>query len=132
MKYDDFKRMAAAPVRRPRRDIEHRIQASFVRWFRAVHPQLASLLIAVPNAAKRSARMGAYMKEEGMVPGAADLLLLVSRHGYGSLAIETKTQKGRQQDTQKEWQQAFCQAGNKYVICRSLEEFVNVVNEYLK
>ena len=132
MKYDDFKKLAAAPVRKPRRDIEHRIQSSFVRWFRVVHPQLASLLIAVPNAAKRSARMGAYMKEEGMVAGAADLLLLVSRHGYGSLAIETKTPKGRQQSTQKEWQQSFCQAGNKYVICRSLEDFMKEIKEYLQ
>ena len=43
-----------------------------------------------------------------------------------------KQPKGYQQDSQKEWQKAVESVGNKYVVCRSLEEFVKVVNDYLK
>lgn len=42
-----------------------------------------------------------------------------------------KQPNGRQQDSQKEWQKAVESVGNKYVVCRSLEEFIEVVNDYL-
>ena len=43
-----------------------------------------------------------------------------------------KQPKGRQQESQKEWQKAVESAGNKYVVVRSLDEFIEVVTDYLK
>ena len=43
-----------------------------------------------------------------------------------------KQPNGRQQDSQKEWQKAVESVGNKYVVCRSLEEFIAEVTDYLK
>ena len=59
-------------------DEEHRLQCACVKWFRIQYPKLHYILFAVPNAGKRDPRIGAYMKEEGLLPGAPDLILLKS------------------------------------------------------
>ena len=89
------------------------------------------MLFAVPNAARRSARNGAYMKDEGMLPGVADLILLKSNRFYGGLCIEMKKPGGRQSPAQKEWQKDAEANGAKYVVCKSLDEFMKVTIDYL-
>ena len=72
-------------------------------------------------------------KEEGVLAGVADLVLLVPNAKYHALLIEMKTPKGRQSDSQRAWQLAV--AGNDdylYVVVRSLEEFIKVIEEYLQ
>lgn len=125
---------------------ESRITQSCVRWFRLQYPQFADVLIHPANEGARSTRTvstrygtrvistgGARMKAEGLVPGVADLLLLVPRGGFGCLAVEMKTpaKSSRQSERQIEWERAAVKAGNRYCVCRSLEEFMAVVREYL-
>ena len=43
-----------------------------------------------------------------------------------------KTKIGKQSTEQKEWQKTAENNGNKYIVCRSLEEFITAVNDYLK
>jgi hypothetical protein len=50
---------------------------------------------------------------------------------FHSLRIEFKTEKGKQQPSQKEWQELVEKYGNKYVICRSFDEFRNTIKQYL-
>lgn len=116
---------------KPKND-EHRIQSACVRWFRLKYPKLKNLLFAVPNAARRSARNGAYMKDEGMLPGVADLILLKSNRFYGALCVEMKKPGEYQRLVQKEWQKECEANGNKYIVVRSLDEFIKVVDNYLK
>ena len=71
------------------------------------------------------------MKAEGVTAGVADVILLIPSNGYASLCLEFKTQKGRQQDTQKAWQKAAEKAGNKYTVIRSFDEFRNEIGNYL-
>ena len=71
------------------------------------------------------------LKAEGQRAGVADLILLVPRKGYASLCIEMKTKIGKQSTEQKEWQKTAENNGNKYVVCRSLQEFIFAVNDYL-
>lgn len=71
------------------------------------------------------------MKEEGMVAGVADLILLKSNRFYGALCIEMKKPGEYQITVQKEWQKECEAAGNKYVVCRSLDDFIKVVTDYL-
>ena len=79
MTYEEMKaKYCGTNIRRKPKSEEHNIQASCVKWFRNQYPQLRNILFAVPNAARRSARNGAYMKEEGMLSGVADLILLKS------------------------------------------------------
>lgn len=90
-------------------------------------------LTSVPNGGLRGKTEAAIMKAEGMTAGAADLLLLVPRGGFGALGIEFKTlAKGsRQSEAQKRWQEAFERAGNKYIIVRTFEEAAIAVRNYL-
>lgn len=55
------------------------------------------------------------------------------RGEYHSLCIEMKThRKGSgQSDKQIEWEQVAEENGNKYVVCRDLEEFKITVLNYL-
>ncbi len=110
---------------------EHDIQKGCVTYFRLAYPQYRQLLFSVPNGAYVSPQQRKYLSTEGLVSGVADLILLVPRNGYGSLCIEMKTQKGRLQETQKEWQRAAETNGNKYVVCRSFDEFRQEVVSYL-
>ena len=126
---------ATTKQRKPQRHEESRLQESCVTWFRLQYPKLALLLFAVPNGGKRTHRT---IVRAGRVityspAGVADLILLTPSNGYASLCIEMKTtEKGSEQrESQKVWQQAAEGAGNKYVVCRTLEEFMAVVKEYL-
>lgn len=111
---------------------ESRIQIACVGWFRMQYPTLAKLLFAVPNGGARRPLEGKIMKMEGTTAGVADLLLLYPSRGYHALCIEMKTATGRQQPTQREWQGAVEKHGYKYVICRSINDFVETVNEYIR
>ena len=137
---------ATTKQRKPQRHEESSLQESCVTWFRLQYPKLALLLFAVPNGGSRTrrtivraGRVITYspeiqqMKKEGLTPGVSDLILLKPSNGYASLCIEMKTtEKGsKQRESQKVWQQAAEGAGNKYVVCRTLEEFMAVVKEYL-
>lgn len=111
---------------------EHRLQQACVRWFRLQYPALRDVLVAVPNGGRRDAVTGARLKAEGVVAGASDLVLLKPNRFYGSLCIEMKTPRGRQSPAQRDWQEAVEAAGDKYVVCRSLEDFMEDINGYLK
>ncbi len=137
---------AREKTRLPNQQKENRLQEACVYWFRIQYPKLALLLFAVPNGGKRTHRTivragrvityspeAKQMRKEGVTAGVADLILLTARKGYGSLCIEMKTQEkhSRQSEIQKEWQKAAEEGGNKYVVCRTLEEFMKAVKDYL-
>lgn len=112
---------------------ESDLQRSCVSWFRMQYPADALMLFAVPNGGGRSVVEAGIMKAEGVTAGVADLLLLEARGGYGCLCIEMKTRKkwSRQRESQKAWQEAAERAGNRYVVCRSFEEFCSTVADYM-
>lgn len=112
-------------------DEEHRIQCSCVQWFRCQYPQFHHNLFSVPNGGKRDKVTAAKLKAEGALAGVADLILLKSNRQYGALLIEMKAGTGRQADTQRQWQKLIQADGYKYVVCRSVDDFVREVNEYI-
>lgn len=131
MTFDEMMAMQPKTRRKPR-DLEHKLQAACVRWYRLQYPKMKHNLFAVPNGSKRDVIIGAKLKEEGVLAGVADLILLKSNRFYGALLIEMKTPEGRQSDTQKEWQQKITDDGFKYVIVRSLEDFQREVKQFLE
>ena len=88
-------------------------------------------LFSVPNGGKRDAVTAAKLKDEGQLPGVSDLILLKSNRFYGALLIETKTKNGYQSELQKQWEQKIINDGYKYVVVRSLEDFMREVKDYL-
>lgn len=114
------------------REEEHNIQAACVRWFNLQWPEYRGLLFAIPNGGARSKATAGKLKAEGVVPGVADLILLVPKQWAFALAIEMKTPKGRQSPEQMEWQRKVEDHGYRYAVCHSLDEFMAVVNGYLQ
>lgn len=112
---------------------ESHLQQACVKWFRLQYPTIANLLFAVPNGGARSRTEAAIMKGEGVTAGVADLILLLGRGEYHSLCIEMKTTQAgsKQSKSQIAWEEVAERYGNKYVVCRTLEEFQITVNNYL-
>lgn len=71
------------------------------------------------------------MKAEGVTAGVSDILFLFPSHGYHGLCIEMKTEKGRLSPEQKQWKKKVETQGYKHAVCRSLDAFIETVNEYL-
>lgn len=71
------------------------------------------------------------MKGEGVTAGVSDLILLFPTKKHHGLCIEMKTPTGTHQDSQKEWQHLVEAAGYRYAICRSFEQFRDLIWGYL-
>ena len=110
---------------------EDKLQCECVRWFRYQYSELKKMLFAIPNGGSRNSLEAHKLKMTGVTAGVSDLILLTPRHGYGSLCIELKSVNGKQSPSQHEWELEAISAGNKYVICRSIDEFMCEVNQYL-
>lgn len=131
MKYDEFlNREKERKTRKKPDDEEHRIQCSCVNWYRLQYPKMRHNLFSIPNGGRRDTISGAKLKAEGVLAGVADLVLLKSNRFYGALLIEMKTKKGTQSDEQKDWENKITQDGYKYVVCRSLDDFIREVTKY--
>lgn len=111
---------------------ESKLQQICVEWFRLQYPHYAELLVAIPNGGARNVVTGRILKLEGVVAGVADLMLPIANKHHNNLFIEMKTEKGRQSPSQRAWQKKTESVGNKYVICRSLYDFMKTINDYLR
>lgn len=120
----------AAQASRHHDDAEHRLQCSCVEWYCLQHYQYRHCLFAVPNGGGRSKGEAGRLKAEGVQAGVSDLILMRKTCRYGALLIEMKTTKGRQSASQKEWQRSMESEGYKYVVCRSLDDFIAEVESY--
>ena len=119
------------PQRKRPDDEEHRIQCACVNWFRLQYPTHATALFAVPNGGRRDRVSGAKLKAEGVLPGVSDLILLLPRGKHHGLLIEMKTESGKQSQAQRDWQRDMVHRGYKYMVIRSIDEFIDRVTDYL-
>lgn len=105
------------------------------------YPQLNDLF-AVPNGAKKSLRMAAQFKREGLKRGVPDVILPHARHGYHALYIEMKRQrvKGERvelragtkpKEAQRDWHERLRAAGNCVEVCYGWEEARAKIEWYL-
>ena len=120
---------------RRNRHIESELQRNCIRWFRYQYPN--HVLFAIPNGGARNPLEAAILKGEGVLAGVADLFLAYpSKNDAGSiihgLFIEIKTSKGKLTEHQEDFGQRVWLIGYDYEVCRSLDEFMKVVRNYLK
>lgn len=115
--------------------IHHResdLQIRCVKWFRITYPAFAFLLEHPHNEGNGFNRMQQVIANaEGVTKGVADLILHIPTQDFFSLAIEMKTDKGKQSKEQKIFQRYFEAAGGKYVIVRSFDDFVDLVTKHM-
>lgn len=128
------------------------VQQGAVKWFNLQYPQYRGLLVHIPNEGRRTIKVingrpvcvgGAKLKAEGMVKGAADLVLFVPNKYFHGLCLETKVElydystgkekktKTYQSPEQKEWQALVESQGYRYEVYRNIDEFRKIVLEYL-
>lgn len=126
--------LANAQTRRRPLYLEDRLQIDCKYWFDCQYPQYKLLLHHSPNEGLllQHDRDGAKRKAMGMRAGFPDFIFLLPNKDYPYLAMELKSEKGRQSDHQKEYQQAVEHVGGKYVIIRTLDEFMDTVKAYLE
>lgn len=128
-----MRRKANEPVRRRPSHEEDNLQISCRTWFDLQYPQLRLLLHHSPNEGllvKRAAD-GAKRKAMGVRAGFPDFIFLLPTKVAPYLCVELKTAKGKQSDSQKQYQQLVEQHGGKYVVVRSLDEFIKTIKQYV-
>nr|DAO42849.1 MAG TPA: Nuclease [Caudoviricetes sp.] len=132
---EKLRTLCNTPVKRRKPSHEEdRLQITCRVWFDLQHKDLSILLHHSPNEGLlvKRASDGAKRKAMGVRAGFPDFIFLKSNRFYPYLAIELKTQKGKQSEHQRAYQKAIEANGGKYVVVRSLEEFMSEINEYLK
>jgi hypothetical protein len=83
---------------------------------------------AIPNAARRSLRMGARMKAEGLQSGVADLCIMLPDGKV--IWLELKTGKGRQSLAQKGFQARCERLGHPYGLVWTFDDAVAFLDKH--
>lgn len=112
---------------------EHDEQVAVCQWWAAAAPSYGlpeHSLLAIPNAARRSYALAAYMKAEGLRPGTPDLFLAVPHNGKGGLWIEMKRKPNKPSDEQIKMLD-FLDCGYATTVCYSADEAIKAIKRYL-
>lgn len=110
---------------------ESSIQSSAVQWFTnnycLKHHNPKFLCFSVPNEAiqKMAWQQINTFKAMGLKSGVSDVIVLLEGK---VLFVEFKAEKGAQSDNQKRFQEDVQALGFEYHICRSLEDFKELVS----
>lgn len=115
-------------------DREHPIQVSIVRYLDVALPD-GAIYFAVPNGGHLAAKTDKRGKRfsfaalklirEGLQKGVADVIVIdPSPCGQYSrvVGLEVKTEDGRQNADQKDWERMLKAAGGQYYVVRSMED----------
>lgn len=110
---------------------EHQEQATLIKWFRYQYPIYAKCLWAIPNGGMRHIRTAIKLKKEGVLPGVADLFLMIPREDKHGLFIEMKAKNGKIQPSQKEFLQMAKAMGYEIALCYGFEDAKQFITSYL-
>ena len=105
-------------------EAEDRIQTQCYIYFHNNYPEFRGLLCYNHNNPKNRID-GSKQKGLGLQPGRSDLVAYFDGSAY---MIEMKTPDGSQQKNQKDWQKQIEKQGFNYFICRSLEDFKQIIH----
>lgn len=92
---------------------------------------ILKLMLAVPNAAKRSYKLAAMLKAEGMRKGMLDVLFLVPMKGFSGLAIEFKKVGGKLTPEQLDYIDLLTKSNWLVAVETDAESAINLVKRYL-
>jgi hypothetical protein len=114
---------------------ESRIQRAVIQWWALAHKAFGVrefLLFAIPNGGRRDVITASIMKAEGVRRGTSDLFLAVPMCGRHGLWIEMKAPDGVLKPEQKTFQDEVAGLGYAVSVCRSFNEAMNLITDYLK
>lgn len=88
-------------------------------------------MFAIPNAAKRSKVVAAWMKAEGLTAGVFDVFLPWPANGYHGLFIEMKRHPNKPTSSQVEFGTAMSRRGYQSIICYTSTDAISAIVHYL-
>ena len=100
-----------------RQKLEYHLQQEIVLWFNRNYPKY--IIFAVHNEA-------GYRNKSitGVLKGVSDLVVVLHQK---VVFVELKTEKGVQSKFQKLFERRINKTGHEYYICRSLDEFKEII-----
>jgi len=110
--------------------IEDSIQVEVFKWLRLQHKDI--LAFHVPNGGKRNQIEAARFKRMGVLAGVADILILEPRGKHPLLALELKSQGGKQTPYQLAFEANCIRRNIKYKVAHSFYQAKEIIDEYLK
>lgn len=110
---------------------EEEMQMRIVRLMGDIYPQYADLLVHNANEFHGTIKQGARRKRLGVRKGFPDFSFFMPSKYYHGLHIELKYGRNGQSQEQKEYQKRLEGVGYQYVVCRSEEDFIKGMNQYI-
>ena len=108
------------------RNEEHQLQVSIVKYLRYNN----YVVFSIPNHGIRTPRLGAYFKEEGLMPGVADLFVMKANRQSHGIFIEVKSLQGRLNETQKHFMARCIECEYDYWVIKDIDQLINKLNWY--
>jgi hypothetical protein len=108
---------------------EDALQIACVTWFKCQFPNVT--IFHPKNGGSFNAIEGAKFKKMGVLPGVPDLFIMRAKNGFNGMFIELKVDKNTQTDSQKEFERKALMEGFTYLVVRSVDEFMQICNDYL-
>ena len=106
---------------------EHTLQVQLLRYLDySARPDL--YWFAIPNAARRSLRMGGHMKGEGLKAGVADLCFMLP--GGKAAWLELKKPGNYQTVEQKGFEARCKRLDHPYAVARNLDQAIAVLKQW--
>lgn len=96
------------------------IQAECIQWFKENRKE--DIIFSVPNEACFKRKI--YFERLGLLSGVSDTIVIIKNK---VLFIEFKAPKGEQSPEQREFEKNVLNKGFSYYIVRSVEEFIEVI-----
>jgi DNA-binding sugar fermentation-stimulating protein len=99
---------------------EHQIQVAIINYLRANR----IFCFAVPNGGQRNIIVAKKLKDEGSLAGVSDFIILLHSR---CIFVEVKNAKGKQQDSQKDFQAVVESLGFEYLLWRSIDDAISFI-----
>ena len=101
---------------------ESKLQQACVKWFRLQYPN--DVILSVPNGSSRNLFEAVRLKAEGVLKGCSDLIIIKQNK---VVFIEMKHGKGKQTESQLEFEAKVKSKGFEYYLVNSFELFREII-----
>jgi hypothetical protein len=111
---------------------EHQLQSSIFKYIELAYPKLRPFIFAIPNGGQRNIGVARKLKAEGATAGVWDIFVSLPNLESHGLYIECKVGKNDLTLTQINFRNNVEPAGYKFCICRSLDDFKKIIDDYFR
>ena len=130
--YNAFIAKKSAPKEVKKR-VQHEslLQQQAVKWYDLTYPNDRLRLFSIPNEGQRSVANASRMKAQGRRAGVADMFFMTRYNSDDKgVYIEFKAGKGKQSESQVEFEKVVNECGYDYYVIDSLESFMKIIKRH--